>query len=184
MKKVSFGFSNSMNPTGSFEGIGFGMVEGSKAIGPTQGELIDVINIGDENYLVTKVTMAFGNDPRFLDKVVARRALADVYADGSAILYVDQTPNNQSVMIEQILNNPTNAARLASGMEACDLCGGRKASFAFECALRRDIQSVDASVTAITHEAFEKKNNLINRCHSSVSDMMGTIMENSENYQR
>ena len=172
MKKVSFGYENSMNPVGSFEGIGLG----GGAVGPTEGEFIEVINLMDQmdnNYLVTRITNTFKGSEHEIGKIDVRRVLADLFPDGSAILYVDQTHSYDCERIEQILNTSRAKGLIEDNVKARELCTGKRPAFSFECATNKE----KIVVTAIPHEVFENKKQLISRCRSSFSDMQRKLEE-------
>ncbi len=99
MKKVEYGFSNSNDPIGSWEGMGIK----NKPEGPVDGEFLGIIRLADEDYLIGRTTMAFGNDPKYIGKITARRATARKYKDGSGIIFLDMDESDRTKAIEEVL---------------------------------------------------------------------------------
>jgi hypothetical protein len=185
MKQVHFGFSNDLNPTGSFEGIGLGMTEGSKNVGPVNGEFLEFMNINNEDYLVSKAALVFGNDARFKDKYIVRRAIADLYSDGSGLVFLDQYFSPECQRLEEMLNVQRYKELLERGRLPHEICGGYKSSAAFDCLVKKDLEDVAFLATAIPHETFErKKTGLMMASNYSFSELGSKLFEMDKQYQR
>ncbi len=182
MKKIDFGFDTSKTPHGSFEGIGLGMQENGKNVGPVGGDFIDVITIDGDDYLVTKVNMAFFNDPKYIGRIDVRRALVDMYPDGSGIVYLDQADSYKRQGLEAFLNQEQNKQRIDSGIPLREIVNNCAVKPIYRSVLNTGYETVSASATAISHEVFEEKKELIDHCHYSVSEMMAQLYE--KGYQR
>ncbi len=169
-KKVDFGYDNSLNPNGSFEGIGLT----GKGIGPISGEFIGVINVNNNNYLVTKIINSYKDECN--GKIDVRKSLADLYADGSGILYIDQRYSNDCQELEKILNSKPVKNALLKGINIKDVFPSDFVPFSFDCVTK----SNNIIATAIKHEVFEGKRNLISNCHNSISSMQQEIEKNYE----
>ena len=99
MKKVEYGFSNSSDPIGSWEGIGIK----NKPEGAVSGEFLGIIKLSGEDYLIGRTTLAFGNNPEYIGKITARRAAARKYKDGSGIIFLDMDESDKTKAIEEVL---------------------------------------------------------------------------------
>lgn len=58
MTKINFGYENSMNPKGMFEGIGIS----GETKGAIYGEFLGVFQMDDMNYLAARTTEAFKDE--------------------------------------------------------------------------------------------------------------------------
>ena len=99
MKKIEFGFDISDNPIGSFQGIGINNIPE----GPITAELLGIITIKGEDYLIGRTTDAFKNDPKYINKIIARKVLAEKFPDGSGILYLNKEEDASTKTIEEVL---------------------------------------------------------------------------------
>lgn len=173
MKSVHFGSENSSNPTGMHENIGVG--EGNNII--VKGDFIGVINIGDNNYLVARTTMAFNDDQ--VGKITVRRAIADIYPDGSGILYLDQLHSNDCKKLEELLNSNRAQTLLNEGKCVTDICDAHMPDRCFDMLTSEQYlgQYADIVATAIRHEVFEKKKADINGRKDTFSNLQRKINE-------
>ena len=174
MKIVKYGYENSQNPTGSFEGIGFNMRENGKCVGPVTGEYLGVVRISSDDYLIARTKEAFANDENYVGNTCVRRALADLYPDGSGILFIDQETDHMCRQLERLFDHEKTRELMDSGIDAKRICGGDIPPFAFECVTRGD----KVFATAIEHDAFEEKRALISRCHNSFSNLEKELEQN------
>ena len=173
MKKVDFGFANDSIPNGTFEGIGLS----GDARGPVSGEFIDVIRIDNCDYLITKITDTFGNSEHEIGKIDVRRAFADLFPDGSSVMYLDQEHSHSCLSLEQLLNSEKAKELMERGMSVKDICNGRNAPLSFLGATYGNL----IMATAIRHEVFEEKIKLASRCHTSFSEMQRGIERLAQN---
>ncbi len=172
MKKLHFGYDNSSHPFGGVIQEGLGLTKNGKLIGPIYGELVDVINVYDENYIIYKVVEAFDHDENYIGKYEVRRALVDMFANGSGILFVDKRKDYNSEKLEKIINFDSFLNRLANGEDFINILEVVKSnSYAFDGALNMKAPEECARVCAIDHEVFEHKKALLKRCLSSITDM-------------
>jgi len=166
MKEVGFGFSNDIRPSGSFEGIGLGTTSG-----PVKGEHLGFIELDGTNYIIARTTMSFRDEG--IGKIVVREALADLYPDGSAILFLNQYVSDRCLRLEEHFNSPKTIELLAKGIPVKELSPGFRSSLAYECASRGE----HFSATAIKKEVFEQKKELLRKCTMSFSEMRRQLEE-------
>lgn len=168
MQKIDFGYENSMNPKGIFEGIGIS--SGSK--GAVSGEFLGVFQRDGMNYLVARTTMAFKGEG--IGQIVVRRALADLYHDGYGNLFIDQLCSEDCKKFETLLNSNYAQNQLNKGTELRDICGGCLPSKSFECVTKKS-EYVSIIAVAIRHEVFEEKRSLLGRSRLPMSEMQRKI---------
>ncbi len=170
MKKIEFGYSNDIDPRGSFEGIGI-----KPGLMLCEADYVGSIGIQDNNYIVAKVTEdEYNNYPQLLDKFIVRRALCDLYADGSCVMMLDQNEDLVCEQLENRLNNPEVKDRIESVQDVTKVCNG-----AYLAPRSFMLAEMDAKVvaTSITTEAFDKKNEAIKYCNSSISQLKLDLAE-------
>jgi hypothetical protein len=167
MKKVDFGFANESNPNGTFEGIGLA----GEARGPVSAEFIDVVRLNNCDYLITRITETFKNSENEIGKIDVRRAFADLFPDGSAIMYLDQNHSADCFKLEELLNTENAKILLDKGISVKEICGGYNAPLSFLGAINGNL----IMATAIRHDVFEEKRALVSRCHHSFSEMRREI---------
>ena len=178
MKILHFGYDRSSHPYGTFEQEGLGLKENGKLVGPTYGELIDVINLYNENYIIYKVINAFNNDERYIGKYEVRRAIADLYANGTGVLYIDKKKDYNSEKLETIINYDDFQNRLANGEDFIKILDVLPSdNYAFDGVLKMKDENECINVCTIDHDVFEYKNSLLKKCLSSMSDMQEKIDE-------
>ena len=166
MKQIEFGYSNDVDPKGSHEGMGI-----KPGLLLTEADYYGSVEFKGNYYIVAKVVSdEYNRFPQLLDKFIVRQALCDLYADGSAILMLNQEETQLTRMLENHLNNPQIKDRITSIEDIMNLSNGlHRSSNAFilgELGYNGKIIS-----TSITPEAFERKNSAINSCHHSISYM-------------
>lgn len=159
MKKVEFGFDTSMNPTGSFEGIGLNEYENDKAVGMTAGKLIGVLSRNGDNFLVTKVCECFGSNSDLLGKISVRDAYVKVFPDNSNILFVDLEQSDYAELLEDWLNAENDRNEITSIDEVKRITKYYdKSPSEFYLAFQGDT----IPATGINHEVFmERKNGVL-----------------------
>lgn len=176
MKILHFGYDRSSHPYGTFDEEGLGLKENGKLVGPTHGELICVIKLYNDNYIVYKVIKAFNNDERYIGKYEVRRAIADLYSNGTGVLYIDKKKDYNSERLEAIINFDDFQNRLAAGedfIKILDILPSN--NYAFDGVLKMKDENECINVSTIDHDVFEYKNNLLKACLSSMSDMQEKI---------
>lgn len=169
-KKISFGFSNDKNPSGSWEGIGI-----KQDMLLTDAEYYGIVRCGDENFVVAKVVEdEYGRYPELVNEFIVRRALAEFYPDGSSTLFLDQNKSHFTNKLEELLNSSkikenikdsSDIVRLIDGISNPNKIYGLLGS-------EQEITS-----TSITHEAFDTKADRLRRVRGSIIDMQETIEE-------
>lgn len=169
MKKVHFGYENSNRPVGSFEGLGVS----DEAKGPIQGNFIGILNYMDKDFLITKVSLAYKTVENQVGKIDVRDAIADIYPDGSGVLYIDRQKSDECLQLENLFNDEKTKELLQKGVSINNIFTGGILSFAFECVTKSDV----ILATSIKHEIFEKKKQLISCCNHSFSDLQQEIEE-------
>lgn len=104
MKWIEFGFSNDRETTGQWQGIGI-----KERLLLTDAEYYGAINYGRDSFIVAKaVKDEYGRYPELVDNFIVRPAIADIYPDGSGILYLDQEQSRIGEEIERYLNSVKN----------------------------------------------------------------------------
>lgn len=172
MKVVSFGFENSENPAGSFEGIG----KGDGAKGAVTAAYLDVFSYEGRNFLVTRTTEAFKGSETEIGKIDVRDTLVDLFQDGSAILYIDQTQSKDALDFQTLLNTPKAAQLVGRGISIKDICNGYNAPISFMCATYND----RVLATAIKHDVFAAKFSALKQSNKSFSNMKRELDSVSE----
>ena len=95
MKKVNY-----FNEIGNSEAIGMDPL----SLGPVEGEFLGIIKEDGEDYLITRTTLAFHDDPEYLGKITDRHVIAE-YAPGHiSKIYIDMDTDNKTMAIEEALN--------------------------------------------------------------------------------
>ena len=69
MTKIDFGYENSMNPKGMFEGVGIS----GETNGAIYGEFLGVFQMDGMNYLAARTTEAFKDEG--IGQIVVRRVM-------------------------------------------------------------------------------------------------------------
>ena len=95
------------------------------------------------------------------------------------MLFLDQKESLVSKKLEELLNKESIKQKLESEIPLFDICDAHRAPFAYECAIRSDIEEVATTTTAIRHEVFEEKRNRIKNCRTSFSELQRQF-ENQE----
>ena len=175
MKILHFGYNNSSNHFISSTQEGLGLKKDGKLIGPTYGELIEVINYYSEVYIIYKVIKAFDNNKDYIGKYEVRRAVADIYANGTGTVYIDSQKDFGALKLESIINSLEFQDKISQGISFNTLLNvSHNDSYAFDGALKiKDNETV--SVCALSHDAFENKKRLLKMCLSSMADMQEKI---------
>lgn len=164
MQKIEFGFANEQNPKGTWEGIGI-----KQGLLLTEADFYGTVKVESNSYVVAKVSNdEYNRYPELLDKFLVRPALADLYPDGSGIIFLDQEQSLEAYQLEEYLNSPQVKDRITSIDDVINLSSGvvpTDKSFAI-------LTDHDRVVTtSITHEAFERKNTALKNCHLSFSEL-------------
>ncbi len=185
MRQIEFGFSNYQDPTGQWEGMGI-----KKGLLLPIADYYGSIQHEGNSYIVAKVTEdKYHRYPSLLGKFLVRPALVDSYADGSGVLYLDQEETEVSKLLQDELNDPRVKGKIKTIEDIQKIINkpsNRLIDFyEMQFGGRGSIIS-----TSIPHETFEKKNELIKRCHMPISRLMERIinleleLDENQNYQR
>lgn len=160
MKRIEFGFANEQDPRGSWQGIG--ITEGMPLMA---AEYYGAINYGKDSFIVAKVLEdKYGRNPQLVDNFIVRPAIADMYADGSGVLFLDQEQSNIGEHIEQYLN--TVKGRINSYEDILKYCDFvQRGNKFFDLITDTD----DIIATSIRHEVFEERNNALKNCRATFS---------------
>lgn len=176
MKKIEFGFANDIEPKGSWEGIGI-----KPGFMLTEADFYGFIEYNGNNYMIAKVTKDdYNRYPHLVDQFIARESIADLYPDGSGIIFLDQEESMITKQLESYLNAPIIKEKITGFDDIIKLCSGvNRANLAFS------FLTVDNSfiTTSITHETFERKKSALKSCHNSFSQLQEKMMM-SNNYGR
>lgn len=176
MKKIEFGFANDREATGQWQGIGI-----KEGLLLTDDEYYGAINYGRDSFIVAKVVKdEYGRYPELVDNFIVRPAIADIYPDGSGILYLDQEQSRIGEEIERYLNSVKN--RISDYNDILRYCDfvqrGNK--------LFNLIDDGDTIVaTSIKHDIFEIKNTALKNCHHTFSNLQRQYeLSNSNGFSR
>lgn len=180
MKKIEFGYANEKEPKGSWEGIGI-----KQGMLLTEADLYGFVKVGNNSYVVAKVTKdEYNRYQELLDKFLVRPALADLYPDGSGIIFLDQEQSLEAYQLEEYLNSPQVKDRISSIEDVISLSNGVvPADKAFKLLTAQE----RVVTTSINHDAFERKNSALKKCHLSFSELQMRYeqqLSESENVSR
>lgn len=169
MSRIDFGYSNDNNAKGSFEGIG---------ISPTDhiisAEFIDVIRLNERFYLISRVERAFKNEEHKLGTIDVREVVADLYPDGSGVIFANQEKTYDCLKLENALANAKNL--LDKGMSVREICDGHIPDKCYKYLFETD-SKFPILVTGIKPNVFEEKRELISKCRSSFSNIQQQLMD-------
>lgn len=180
MQKIEFGFANEANPKGTWEGIG---IKPNTLL--TEADFYGTVKLERDSYIIAKVTEdKYNNYPQLVGKFLVRPAIADLYPDGSGIIFLDQEQSLEAYQLEDYLNSPQVKDKIFSIEDIIKLSNGVvPADKAFSMLTDQD----RVVTTSITHEVFERKNNALKNCHLSFSELQMRYeqqLETSENITR
>ena len=149
MLKIRFGFADSMNNFQGQEGIGI-----KNGVLLTYADYYGIINYSGSDYLVAKATEDESNNcPELVGNFIVRPATLHQYNDGSEELVLNQEEDNQSKMLEEILNNPVTKEIITSKDDIIGIPSIEEGSFSADyLALGNEI-----SATSISDEAFKRE---------------------------
>ena len=168
MKKIDFGYDNSIDPKGSHEGIG--IVPGTFLL---EGEYIGSMEYDGNFYIVARV-LDYVNEKYKSDSIIVRDAIVDLYVDGSGCMLLDQEQSMEASMFENYLNRSDVRGKISNIQDVYNnLSGVHMTNNAF---LMQEMHNQIIS-SSILHEIFEKKKNILKNCHRSFSGMQETIIE-------
>lgn len=162
MKKIEFGYANDQEPKGSWQGIGI-----NEELPLMDAQYYGVVNYGKDSFLVAKVLEdEYGRYPELVSNFLVRPALADMFADGSGIMYLDQEQSKIGHEIETYLNRvKEHIDSFDDVLKYCDFV--QRGNRFFD--LVTDGDRVIS--TSIKHDVFESKNNALKNCHQTFSDL-------------
>ena len=161
MKKIEFGFDNNLNPTGSWQGIGI-----NPKVMLLDAEYIGSVSIEGNNYIIVKTVEQSRNYQE--NMFLVRNALVDLYPSGSGILYLSQNENEITNGLENLLNNPNVKDKISTVEDVLRVCSAANYSLP---SFRIIESSPNIIATSILPEVFEEKNNAINNCHKTFTQM-------------
>ena len=161
MKKIEFGFDNNLNPTGSWQGIGI-----NPKVMLLDAEYIGSVSIEGNNYIIVKTVEQSRNYQE--NMFLVRNALVDLYPSGSGILYLSQNENEITNGLENLLNNPNIKDKISTVEDVLRVCSAANYSLP---SFRIIESSPNIIATSILPEVFEEKNNAINNCHKTFTQM-------------
>ena len=164
MKKIEFGFANDKNPNGSWEGIGI-----RPGLLITEAEYYGAVKYEDNSYIIAKIVK--DDSKRYPDLVgnfMVRPAIADLYKDGSGIIYLDQEQSLIAHQLEKHLNSERIKDRIKSIDDVFRHClNVHMADNSFTILTVGD----QIITTSIKHQVFEEKNEALKNCHKSFSQL-------------
>lgn len=169
MSKIDFGYSNDNNPTGIWEGMG-----ASPDHDIINAEFMDVIRFNERVYLVSKVGTVFPGLENKVGTIDVREIIADLYPDGSSIIYSNQEKNNDCIKLENALANAKNL--FDRGFSVKQICKAHIPDKCYKYLFETDSE-FPILVTGIKPNVFEEKRELISKCRSSFSNMQQQLMD-------
>ena len=177
MKKISFGHSNEENPKGSYQGIGI-----NPGLSLTEADYYDTLKYENNSYIIAKVTEdKFGHYPNLVGNFIVRPAIADLYHDGSGVIFLDQEETIVSQAIETYLNNPNIKDKIKDYKDILTKGHGRlPADSSFEFLTMDNF----FPATSIKHEIFEKRNELLKSCRGSFSELQEQLLNRKNNHRK
>lgn len=163
MKKIEFGYANDYKPGGSWQGLGI-----KEGLLLADAEYYGVVNYGRDSFIVAKVIEdKYGRYPQLLGNFIVRPAIADMYPDGSGILFLDQEQSSIGEQIEKYLNiAKSHINSYEDILKSCDFV--QRGNRFFD--LITDSDRIVA--TSIRHDVFEEKNNALKNCHATFSNSL------------
>ena len=164
-KIMKFGTEDSLKPVGSHEKIGL-------PTGTIEAEYIGTISINGDNFIVGKVTECFDRREDKEGKIIVRECISNVYSDGSGCIFLNQQVSEKCVELERFLNTPNITNQLENGVSINSLINN---SFPETAILNIINNSNSLLITAIKHEVFEHKKNLLKYNQSSFCDLLEEI---------
>lgn len=170
MKKIEFGYANEIDPKGSWEGIGIkhGMLL-------TDADYYGAIELHGNSYIVAKVVEdKYDRFPELVNNFIVRGAVADMYADGSGTLFLDQEQSFEAQQIENYLNQDLVKNKINDFSDIVGYVKGLQPANKFFTLLSMNDKVI---ATSITHEAFEIKNEAIKNCRQTFSEMQKSLTE-------
>lgn len=171
MKKIEFGFDNNLNPTGSWQGIGI-----KPKVMLLEAEYIGSVSIEGNNYIIVKTINQTRNYQE--NMFLVRNALVDLFPSGSGILYLSQNENEITTSLENLLNNPNVKDKIITVEDVLRVCSAANYSMP---SFRIIESSPKIIATSILPEVFEEKNNAINNCHKTFTQIQS---ENTISFTR
>ena len=169
MKTIKFGYNNEINPTNQFEGIGI-----KPGLLLCNADYYGAVQYEGNNYIIAKVTKdEFNKYPEMLNRFIVREALCDIYADGTAILMLNQDENMVTHYLEEYLNKPEikeNIKTTADILKNCRVLRNAPVSFVLP-----EIGNSEILATSIRSEEFNKKAEAIRNCHCPISELQSKI---------
>ena len=169
MKKIHFGYSNDNNPTGSFEGMG-----ASRNKDIIDSEFIDFMELNGRFYLISKISSTFRGQEDKIGKIDVREVIADLYPDGSGIIFANQEKTDICTSLENSLNNAIGL--LEKGFNVKQICTGHNAPDSFSSLLHENSE-LPLLITGIKSNIFEEKRMLISLCRNSFSSMQKELQQ-------
>ena len=167
MKMIDFGREEKENPKGAFDEIG-------TKDGILNGFFIDFAGVGGSIYVVSKVINVFQDSRLKVGEYYVKEAIVDLYANGSGVLFINSGNNEMCLLLEERLNKPEVKSMIENGRGLSLILGSYMAPKAFDAVTEgRDIMA-----TEISEEVFNRKKELINSCHESISEMQERLLEN------
>ena len=162
MKKIDFGREESNNPKGSFEKIG-------TDDGVISAELLDIIGVEGNNYLITKIIDDYNKNNE--GTIYVKEAIVDLYADGSTVTFVNNGNKEMCKAIQNTLNSYQITELIKSGNKIRNIIGNSFVPRSFDLIALSDM----ILVTEINEDIFEEKKELIKKCHNTISSMQSQI---------
>lgn len=177
MKRIDFGFSNDFDPKGSWEGIGI-----KPGLLLVNAEYYGAIKYETNSYIIAKVGKdEYGRFPHLEGKFIVRPAIADLYVDGSGIIFLDQEESIISQQLESHLNQPQIQEKINDIKGVLNNCNEvHRADMSFEFLTLGD----RIVTTSITHDAFERKNSALKSCRGTFSQIQEQLLNINNNYSR
>ncbi|MBR5369894.1 MAG: hypothetical protein IK137_01165 [Bacilli bacterium] len=157
---------NYYNEIGSVEQMGMDPL----SLGPVAGELIGIITKENQDYLITRTTLAFNDDPDYLDKITVKPVIVEYVSGSLPNIYIDMEFDIKAKGMEEVLNEKDKTERITS--KALEKIINRK----YDEAIKEGSMTIskkgendeivfdeEIKVVAIEHNIFEKKKENISK---------------------
>ena len=158
MKTVTFK-NKSISKKGSSDGV-------------VVGEFAELFNLGISTFLVTEIIETSEDKTEKLRQLYVKEALVDIYADGSAKLYVNEGNKELCDKISKKINSNEVRVLLLNGEQLSRIFGDVPVPRSFDLCTKYEDEII---ATEISEEEFEEKKELQSCCQDSILDLQKQI---------
>lgn len=176
MKKINFGYNNMDNHSLYCEKPII-----KEDVFLTEADYYGSIEFDGNYYIVAKVmSLKINNCPQLLGNFIVRQALCDVYANGDSVIILNQDETIVTRQLETYLNSSQIKQNISTIDDVINLTNGAKRSSKAFAVAEYFANDTIFTISKLP-EVFEMKNNAINSCQKSISEIQTEL---SNNYTR